>query len=60
MKTKEQITVLICNNCKVFHIAPKQKCDCGCTTLTKTHPSNLILTKDFTEGCDKYFGGKKK
>jgi len=56
MKT---LTVLICNNCKLFYIAPKEKCTCGCTTLTETHPNNLIFTKEFTEGCDKYFGGKK-
>jgi len=28
-------------------------------TLTETHPNNLIFTKEFTEGCDRYFGGKK-
>lgn len=32
--------VLICNNCKKIWIAPKEKCDCGCSTLTETHKSN--------------------
>jgi hypothetical protein len=32
MKDKK---VLICNNCKDIWIAPKEKCKCGCTTLTK-------------------------
>lgn len=52
------MTVLICNNCKQFYIAPKQKCECGCSVLSETHPTNLMFTKAFTEGCEKYFGGK--
>lgn len=36
--------VLICNNCKSIHIAPKYRCECGSTTLTETHPSNIIVT----------------
>jgi hypothetical protein len=39
--------VLICNNCKVFWIAPKTKCDCGCQTLTETHYTNATLAKNF-------------
>jgi hypothetical protein len=34
--------VLICNNCKRYWVAPKYKCDCGSTTLTVTHPMNII------------------
>jgi hypothetical protein len=41
---KEEI-VLICNSCKEFWIAPKEKCDCGSSTLTETHPSNAIYAK---------------
>lgn len=37
--------VLICNDCKKFWIAPKYKCDCGCSTLTETHPSNIEHAK---------------
>lgn len=50
--------VLICNHCKLFYVAPKEQCKCGCRTLTETHPINLIFTEDFREGCETYFGGK--
>lgn len=39
--------VLICNNCKEYWIAPKERCDCGSTTLTATHLSNAKLAKKF-------------
>jgi hypothetical protein len=52
--------VLICNDCKLYYVAPKEKCSCGCSVLTETHPSNIMFTKDFLEGCDKFFGGKTK
>jgi hypothetical protein len=52
----EEVKVLICNNCKLFYIAPTEKCKCGCGVLTETHPSNLIFTQEFKEGCDKFFG----
>lgn len=52
------IKVLICNHCKLFYIAPKEKCKCGCSVLTETHPSNLMFTQEFIKGCDKFFGGK--
>lgn len=37
--------VLICNNCKEFHLAPKDKCECGSTTLTETDKSNFNYIK---------------
>ena len=40
--------VLICNNCKDIWIAPKYRCDCGCTTLTETHESNRRLARNYT------------
>ena len=43
---KEQ-KVLICNNCKDIWIAPKDRCDCGCTTLTKTHQSNYKCAHNY-------------
>ena len=43
---KEQ-KVLICNNCKDMWIAPKDRCDCGCTTLTETHPSNYKHARNY-------------
>lgn len=39
--------VLICNNCKDIWIAPKDRCDCGCTTLTETHESNRVLARNY-------------
>jgi hypothetical protein len=39
--------VLICNNCKDIWIAPKDRCDCGCTTLTETHESNRVFTRNY-------------
>ena len=39
--------VLICNNCKDIWITPKDRCDCGCTTLTETHESNRKLARNF-------------
>ncbi len=44
MKDKE---VLICNNCKDIWIAPKEKCKCGCTTLTETHDSNYKYAQNY-------------
>lgn len=41
--------VLICNNCKLFWISPKDRCTCGCTTLTVTHESNRSLVEHPTE-----------
>lgn len=41
----EQAVVLICNNCKDYHMAPKTKCECGSTTLTETHKSNIAFVK---------------
>ena len=43
---KEQ-KVLICNNCKDIWIAPKDRCDCGCTILTETHPSNYKYARNY-------------
>ena len=42
----DDVNVLICNNCKTFWIAPKEKCKCGSTTLTKTHESNIVLAEN--------------
>ena len=39
--------VLICNNCKDIWIAPKDRCDCGCTTLTETHESNRMYARNY-------------
>ena len=39
--------VLICNNCKDIWIAPKDRCDCGCTTLTETHTSNRKYARNY-------------
>jgi len=39
--------VLICNNCKDIWIAPKEKCKCGCTTLTETHESNYKYAQNY-------------
>jgi hypothetical protein len=39
--------VLICNNCKDIWIAPKDRCDCGCTTLTETHESNRKFARNY-------------
>lgn len=39
--------VLICNNCKDIWIAPKDRCDCGCTTLTETHESNMVFARNY-------------
>lgn len=39
--------VLICNNCKDIWVAPKDRCDCGCTTLTETHKSNRSLARNY-------------
>ena len=44
MKDKK---VLICNNCKDIWIAPKEKCKCGCTTLTETHESNYKYAQNY-------------
>lgn len=41
--------VLICNNCKDIWIAPKERCECGCTTLTETHESNRVLARNYKE-----------
>jgi hypothetical protein len=38
--------VLICNNCKDIWIAPKNKCNCGCSTLTETHKSNRVYARN--------------
>lgn len=38
--------VLICNNCKDIWIAPKERCDCGCVTLTETHESNRVFARN--------------
>ena len=45
---KEQ-KVLICNNCKDIWITPIDMCDCGCTTLTETHPSNYKYARNYTQ-----------
>ena len=39
--------VLICNNCKDIWIAPKDRCECGSTTLTETHPSNYKSAQNY-------------
>tara|TARA_R110000803_G_scaffold180937_1_gene243324 strand:+ start:75 stop:281 length:207 start_codon:yes stop_codon:yes gene_type:complete len=39
--------VLICNNCKDIWIAPKDRCGCGSTTLTETHPSNYKFAQNY-------------
>jgi hypothetical protein len=39
--------VLICNNCKDIWIAPKDRCDCGSTTLTETHESNRCYARNY-------------
>lgn len=44
-ETKD-VKVLICNNCKEYWFAPKEKCTCGSTTLTETDPSNAVLVKN--------------
>lgn len=41
--------VLICNNCKDIWIAPKEKCLCGSTTLTKTHDTNKKFARNYKE-----------
>ena len=41
--TDRKEEVLICNDCKKFHIVPKSECECGCKTLTVTHESNRSL-----------------
>lgn len=38
--------VLICGNCKNYWIAPVEKCSCGCTTLSKTHPYNAMYAEN--------------
>lgn len=38
--------VLICENCKAIWIGPKDKCDCGSTSLISTHNSNYIYAKN--------------
>ena len=47
VKIIEQKKVLICNNCKDIWIAPKEKCKCGCTTLTETHESNYKYAQNY-------------
>ena len=39
--------VLICNNCKDIWIEPKDRCKCGCTTLTETHKSNYKYAQNY-------------
>lgn len=46
--SNNEAKVLICNNCKDIWIAPKNRCDCGCTTLTETHPSNKKYARNYT------------
>lgn len=45
----EKIKVLICNNCKLYYLAPKEKCKCGCSVLSETNISNLICIEDFKD-----------
>jgi len=45
-KAIEQVKVLICEDCKTIWIAPKEKCDCGCSKLTETHKSNVKFAKN--------------
>jgi hypothetical protein len=48
---KKSIQVLICQNCKAFHFAPKDKCQyCGSTTLIKTHPYNAKFVERGEDG----------
>lgn len=43
----EERDILICNHCKEFHFAPKDKCDlCECQTLSLTHKSNGQFVKE--------------
>jgi len=58
---KKEIKILICENCKRFWVAPKERCECGSTTLTETHPSNqkyaeneMIKTGDANAMLDEY------
>jgi len=44
---KKDLKVLICNNCKDIWIAPKDRCKCGCTTLTETHKSNYKYAQNY-------------
>lgn len=46
---KEEKEVLICNNCKDIWIAPIEKCECGSSTLTKTHSSNAKYAKNLKQ-----------
>lgn len=55
---KETVKVLTCNHCKLFYVAPKEQCKCGCSVLSETHPINLMFTEDFKDGLGAYFGGK--
>lgn len=45
-KNLKEPKVLICNNCKEYWIFPKERCECGSTTLTETHPSNAKHAKN--------------
>lgn len=45
--SKKEQKVLICNNCKDMWIAPKERCDCGSTTLSETHPSNYKYARNY-------------
>jgi len=47
MNKFDKKNVLICENCKSFWIAPMDRCDCGSTTLSKTHENNYKLARNF-------------
>lgn len=56
---KQELKVLICNECKKFWLEPTKECsDCGCKILTRTHPSNAKYSKDtkqsLKEAAEKY------
>ncbi len=44
---KTEPTVLICNNCKEYWIAPKGRCTCGSAILTQTHSGNAHIANNF-------------
>jgi hypothetical protein len=38
--------VVICQNCKDFWISPVEQCNCSSKSFEKTHPDNLMLSKN--------------